>query len=88
MFQYTIFLLKQINFLIYFEFLGSCSCKDLLSSSGGGNCLASSQGFNDSVFCYVEQPTTCDDALHDHDLLGEMISAQACMTRKFVLHPT
>ena len=59
-----------------------------MSSRGNGNCLARSVKFNDSVICYVEQPTTCDDALHDNDLPGELVSAQACMTSKFVLHPT
>ena len=78
----------MINFLIHFEFLGSCTCKDLLSSSGSGNCLARSGRFDDNVFCYVEQPTTCDDALHDNDLPGEMMSAQACTKRKFALRST
>ena len=74
--------------MIHFQYLGSCTCKDLLSSSGNGNCLARSVKFNDSVICYVEQPTTCDDALHDNELPGELMSAQACTKRKFAFRRT
>ena len=79
---------KNWDVLVYFQFLANCTCKDLLTEKGSGNCLKESQYLNNKVFCYVNQPTSCKDALDSSEIPGEKYSAQACPTRKFALHPT
>ena len=64
---------------IYFQFLSDCTCKDLMNPFGYGNCA--STGFS-SEFCYVNQPTSCSDALDSLDLPGEKISSEPCKGRK------
>ena len=64
---------------IYFQFLSDCTCKDLINPSGYGNCA--STGFS-SKFCYVNQPTSCSDALDSLDLPGEKFSSEPCKGRK------
>ena len=78
---------KNWDVLVYFQFLANCICKDLLTNKGSGNCLKESQYLNNKVFCYVNQPTSCKDALDSSELPGEKYQAQACPTRKFALHP-
>ena len=46
---------------------------------GYGNCA--STGFS-SEFCYVNQPTSCSDALDSLDLPGEKFSSEPCKGRK------
>ena len=64
---------------IYFQFLSDCTCKDLINPFGYGNCA--STGFS-SKFCYVNQPTSCSDALDSLDLPGEKFSSEPCKGRK------
>ena len=63
---------------IYFQFLSDCTCIDLIDPFGFGNCGLYG-------VCYVNQPTSCSDALDSLDLPGEKISSEPCKGRKLHL---
>ena len=73
---------------MHFQFLANCTCKDLVNENGGGKCTKESWRSHNKVYCYVNQPTSCNDALDSINLPGEKYSAQACKIRKFTFHPT
>ena len=62
----------------------SCTCKNLLSPAGGGNCLKVDTTTG-KWSCYVNQPTSCSDALTSIALPGEMYSSEPCQG-KFVMY--
>lgn len=72
------------KFHIYFIIVkGSCSCKDLVSKDGRGNCKGAKVAKEGKVrvICYVNQPSYCSD-LEDSDILpGEKHSAAACLSK-------
>ena len=73
MFNFT---LAKTNLFI----LAQCSCKDLLSPDGEGNCIkhADFGALNNQLFCYVNKPSSCADLLSSSSIPGEIISAEAC----------
>ena len=48
-----------------------CVCKDLTNSLGGGNCIV-------GKYCYVTQPSTCNDLMDSRDIKGQKYSFEAC----------
>ena len=62
---------------------GICSCKNLVSKDGHGNCKGTRVPKEGQmrVICYVSQPSYCSD-LEDSDTLpGEKHSAAACFSK-------
>ena len=64
--------------------LPDCSCKDLISRQGIGNCLQPAAGgpYKGKNICYVKQPTACTD-VQISSLKGEDYSALACVLKGF-----
>ena len=58
-----------------------CACKDLLLSGGAGNCTTTSKVLGGKVWCYVSQPSGCQDARNSTIIAGEKFSAFACLLR-------
>ena len=58
-----------------------CACKDLLLSGGAGNCTTTSKVLGGKVWCYVSQPSGCEDARNSTIMAGEKYSAFACLLR-------
>ena len=58
-----------------------CACKDLLLSGGAGNCTTTSKVLGGKVWCYVSQPSGCEDARNSTIIAGEKYSAFACLLR-------
>ena len=58
-----------------------CTCKDLLLSGGAGNCTTTSKFLGGKVWCYVSQPSGCEDARNSTIIAGEKYSAFACLLR-------
>ena len=58
-----------------------CLCKDLLLSGGAGNCTTTSKVLGGKVWCYVSQPSGCEDARNSTIIAGEKYSAFACLLR-------
>ena len=79
--------------LHFLQHLSDCTCKDFVSPSGHGNCLKVLQfpasELNGRLICYVNQPTSCTDAVDTiWDVMqGEKYSAQPCTIGKFVIRP-
>ena len=58
-------------------FTGSCSCRDY-KLGGYGNCQKSfTHGSNSGPICFVEEPSTCNDAIQ-HPLIEHKVSWEAC----------
>ena len=57
---------------------GKCTCKELISPFGSGNCLQTSIRLNNKPYCYVDLPSSCPDLLDSSDIPGEKYSADAC----------
>ena len=71
------------NFDLYFFIVqGSCSCKDLVSNDGRGNCKGTKVARQGKVrvICYVNQPSYCSDLEDSVKLPGEQHSAEACLS--------
>ena len=61
---------------------GSCSCKNLVSDDGRGNCKGTKiakQGKIQTI-CYVNQPSYCGDLEDSIKIPGEQHSAEACLS--------
>ena len=75
----------KLNFI--FNLLESCTCKDLISKWGYGNCqgtLDSSRG--NVAVCYVNQPSSCGDLVDSSTNTGEKSSAEPCSQGNKLIH--
>jgi len=57
---------------------GDCSCNDYLSQHGYGRCQ---KDHGDGPICYVNQPSTCTDAVNSTSENGKQYSWEACNAR-------
>ena len=58
--------------------LVSCTCKDLISANGYGNCAKLAPTYGNKAICYVNQPSNCGDLKNSGSNPGEKTSAEAC----------
>ena len=59
----------------------SCTCKDLVVEDKYGNCKSASDKvpkFHGNTYCYVVQPSSCNDLFDATKGAPEKSSAQAC----------
>lgn len=61
---------------------GSCSCKNLVSEDGRGNCKGTKIAKQGKIraICYVNQPSYCGDLEESIKIPGEQHSAEACLS--------
>ena len=61
---------------------GSCSCKNLVSQDGRGNCKGTKIAKQGKIraICYVNQPSYCGDLEDSIKIPGEQHSAEACLS--------
>lgn len=61
---------------------GSCSCKNLVSQDGRGNCKGTKIAKQGKIraICYVNQPSYCGDLEDSIKIPGEQHSSEACLS--------
>ena len=65
----------------------SCTCQDLVVEDKYGNCKSASDKvpkFHGNTYCYVEQPSSCNDLVDAKKDDTKKKSAQACSSGNFM----